>query len=130
MSAPSIIMPLRSLLTMIAAMAVLVAGIGLSGEIATRLGLPAGGEFRLAWDLGGIVMPAWLAFVIAARLAPFAPRRHVSALLSMLMAAALWIVWRMGTDYPGWFNAGLLLSLPAAAWLVLRRLDTVGKRGA
>lgn len=37
MSAPSIIMPLRSLLTMIAAMAVLVAGIGLSGEIATRL---------------------------------------------------------------------------------------------
>lgn len=121
MSASPVITLLRSLLAMIAALAVLVAGIWLSGEIASWLGLPAGGEARLAWDLGGTVIPATFAFVAAARLAPGAPRWHVLALLVLLMAAATWGVWMMGADYPFWFGAGLLLALPLTAWLATRR---------
>jgi hypothetical protein len=48
MSAPCVALLLRSLLAIITAVAVLVAGIWLSGEIAAWLGLSTGGETRLA----------------------------------------------------------------------------------
>lgn len=121
MPAPRVAQLLRSLLAIITAVAVLVAGIWLSGEIAAWLGLSTGGETRLAWDLGGTVVPALLAFMVAARLAPGAPRRHVLALLLPLMAVLGWSVWTMGADYPLWFSAGLLVMLPlAACWVALR----------
>jgi hypothetical protein len=102
----------RSLLALTGAVAVLVAGTIASGELASALRLPAGGDGRLAWDLSGVILAGTLAFWVAARAAPTAPRGHARALLAAMAAVALWAVLALGADHPLWFRAGLLLSLP------------------
>lgn len=103
---------MRSLLALASAGAVLVAGIIASDELAALLRLPAGGDGRLAWDLSGVILAGTLGFWVAARAAPTAPRSHARALLVAMAALALWAVFETGADYPPWFRAGLLLSLP------------------
>ena len=73
--------------------------------------------FRLAWDLLGVVLPGMLAFATLAGLAPRAPRAHVVAGFVMLVAVAVWAVTVLGCDFPAWFQAALLLSLPLQAWV-------------
>jgi hypothetical protein len=102
----------RSLLALGAAGAVLVAGTIASGELAALLRLPSGGDGRLAWDLSGVILAGTLAFWVATRAAPTAPRGHARVLLVAMAALALWAVLELGADHPLWFRAGLLLSLP------------------
>ncbi len=117
---------LRSLLAMVTALAVLVAGVWLSGEAAAWMDLPKGGDARLAWDLAGVTVAGIAAFATAARLAPCAAGGHALALFLLLALAASWGVVTMGGDFPLWFRAGVLLSLPlqgVAGWYVFRWLS-------
>lgn len=108
---------LRSLLAGLAAAATLVLATWASGELAAALGLPAGGQVRLGWDLSGVIFAGTLAFAVLARLAPAATRAHVIVGLVLLIIALAWAVARLGGDFPAWFIATLLLSVPGQAWL-------------
>ncbi len=54
---------------------------------------------------------------------------HALAFFVMLLAAAVWGVVRMGGDYPGWFCAGLVLTLPLQGWVGMK-LALLGRRGS
>ncbi|MBW8369032.1 MAG: hypothetical protein K0M70_14385 [Arenimonas sp.] len=95
----------------------------LGGTLAAALRLPAGGNPRLAWDMGWLLASVFAATWLPARLSPLWPRRVAVGLASVLMAAAVWAVWTMGEDFPPWFRAALLVGLPttAAAAIVASR---------
>ena len=84
---------------------------------AHALGLPPGGEARLAWDLAWTLAAGLAAVWTCARIAPGAPRRHAALLGAAMMAIATWAVIELGGDFPGWFGAGLLIGTPLAVWL-------------
>ncbi|WP_226467495.1 hypothetical protein [Luteimonas panaciterrae] len=120
---------LRSLLAIALALAAVVVINLLGGELADWFGLPPGGDGRLAWDLGWVIASGTAAIWVAARAAPRAPRGHALAFFVMLLAAAVWGVVRMGGDYPGWFCAGLVLTLPLQGWVGMK-LALLGRRGS
>ncbi|MDN5780462.1 MAG: hypothetical protein L0H23_00325 [Luteimonas sp.] len=111
---------LRSVLAMALAWAAFclanVAGSGL----ATLAGFPSGGGRRLAWDLAWVIVAGALAAWVVAMLAPRAPRLHVLALFAMLLAIAVYAVVQLGGDWPWWFSAGVVATLPLQAWLGAR----------
>lgn len=111
---------LRSPLTIaLAAVAVLLVN-QVGGWLAEWLGLPPGGDGRLAWDLGWVIASGTAAIWVTARTAPCAPRGHALVSLVLLSAAAVWAVFEMGADFPWWFCAGLVLALPLEGWLGTR----------
>jgi hypothetical protein len=115
---------LRSLLAMGSALAVLPLVNLAGGALADSTGFPAGGEARLAWDLGWVFIAGSLAAWVVATLAPRAARAHAAVLFAlMLVIDVLAVVW-VGDDWPHWFNAGVLIALPLqvglGAWWALR----------
>jgi hypothetical protein len=121
-SASGLVPALRSLLAMALAWAMFcLANIAGSG-LATLAGFPSGGGGRLAWDLAWVIVAGVLAAAVAAALAPRAPRVHVLALFAMLLAIAVLAVARLGGDWPWWFSAGIVATLPLQAWLGARRV--------
>lgn len=118
---------LRSLLAIALALAAVVAINQLGGELADWLGLPPGGDGRLAWDLGWVIASGTAAIWVVTRAAPCAPRGHALAFFVMLLATVVWGVVRMGGDYPGWFCAGLVLTLPLQGWVGMK-LALLGRR--
>lgn len=115
-----LVLALRSLLAMVlAAVAFCVANLA-GSELAMLAGFPGGGERRLAWDLGWVIVAGVLAAWVVAVLAPRAPRAHVLVLFAMLLAIAVFAVLRLGGDWPWWFSAGAVATLPLQAWLGAR----------
>ncbi|MGI8560774.1 MAG: hypothetical protein ACR2J7_04930 [Luteimonas sp.] len=112
-----LLLALRSLLAMALALVVVVAVNRAGGGLAGLAGFPRGGEARLAWDLGWVCVAGVLATWAAVRLAPVAPRMHAVALFAVFLAVAVAAVMRLGDDWPRWFSAGALLSLPLQVWL-------------
>jgi hypothetical protein len=108
---------LHSLLAMALALVVVVAVNQVGGVMAGLMGLPAGGEGRLAWDLGWVCAAGVLATWAAVRLAPAAPRAHAVVLFVIFLVVDVLAVVRLGDEWPRWFSAGALLSLPLQVWL-------------
>ncbi len=92
----------------------------LGAVLAAMPGLHAGGSLRLGWDLGWFLLACGIAAWGVARWSPRAPRRHVTVLLGLLLLAWAYAVWQAGTDWPRWFNAGLLAGMPVAVVLGMR----------
>lgn len=111
---------LGSLLAMSAAVFALVAINLLGGTLAAWLGFPPGGTGRLTWDLAWAIASGTAAIAIATYCAPAAPRRHALVCFAALSIAAVYAVMQLGDDFPPWFCAGLLLSLPLQGWLAAR----------
>lgn len=111
---------LRSLLAIALALAAVVVINQLGGELAEWIGLPPGGDGRLAWDLGWVIASGTAAIWVTARVAPCAPRGHAGVSFVLLLAATVWAVFEMGADFPWWFCAGLALALPLEGWLGLK----------
>jgi hypothetical protein len=111
---------LHSLLAMAAAAAVLVLVNLAGGEVARWLGLAPGGNARLGWDLAWTIAGGIAAIATAARCAAAAARGHALACLGLLGLATVYAVVQLGGDFPRWFNAGLVLSLPLQGWLGMR----------
>lgn len=113
----TLLLVLRSLLAIaLALVVVVVVNLG-GGVVAGWFGFAAGGEGRLAWDLGWFVLAGVLASWTAVRLAPAAPRAHVATLFAILAVVGVLAVIELGADWPTWFSAGALLTLPLQAWL-------------
>ena len=108
---------LRSLLAIALALVVVVAVNQAGGVVAGRIGLAAGGDGRLAWDLGWVFLAGVLATWAAVRLAPSAPRAHAVGLFAIFLAVDVLAVVELGADWPLWFSAGALLTLPLQVWL-------------
>ncbi|MEH6415985.1 hypothetical protein [Pseudomonas sp. CGJS7] len=115
---------LHSLSAMIAAAVVVVLTNEAGGRLAAGLGMPPGGDLRLAWDLAWAVAGGLLAIAVATRCAPVAPRAHGAVCGGLIAALAVYAVVELGGDFPLWFRAMALLSLPLQVWLGLR----IGKR--
>jgi hypothetical protein len=115
---------LRSLLAMGSGLAVLPIVNLAGGAVADVAGFPAGGEARLAWDLGWFFIAGALAAWVVARLAPRAARAHAAAFFILMLTGGVLGVVRLGEDWPRWFSAGILVCLPLqvglGAWLALR----------
>lgn len=107
----------RSLFSLGAAVAVFGLLLQIGDASAHALGLPPGGDARLAWDLAWTLAAGLAAVWTCARIAPGAPRRHAALLGAAMMAIATWAVIELGGDFPGWFGAGLLIGTPLAVWL-------------
>ena len=111
---------LRSLLAIALAAVAVVLVNQAGGWLAEWLGLPPGGNGRLAWDLGWVIASGTAGIWVTARTAPCAPRGHALVSFVLLLAAAVWAVLEMGADFPWWFCAGLVLALPLEGWLGTR----------
>lgn len=111
---------LGSLLTMSAAVVALVSVNLIGGTLASWLGFPPGGTGRLAWDLAWAIAGGTAAIATATYCAPAAPRRHALVCFAALSIAAVYAVAQLGGDFPPWFCAGLLLSLPLQGWLGMK----------
>ncbi|AKC87103.1 hypothetical protein [Pseudoxanthomonas suwonensis] len=110
----------RSLLAVLLAFAAVFAVNLLGSWLAAWLVLPAGGSPRLAWDLLWVVLSGIAGAWVAVRSAPCTPRGHALAFLLLMLAMDTAAVVRMGADFPLWFSAGLLLTLPLQVWLGMR----------
>ncbi|KRB08634.1 hypothetical protein [Lysobacter sp. Root690] len=111
---------LGSLLAMSAAVVALVSVNLIGGTLASWLGFPPGGTGRLAWDLAWAIAGGTAAIATATYCAPAAPRRHALVCFAALSIAAVYAVAQLGGDFPSWFCAGLLLSLPLQGWLGMK----------
>jgi hypothetical protein len=93
----------------------------LGGVLAGALSLPSGGTARLAWDLGWLLLSAFLTVWLPARWSPLWPRGLAVGLAGLFIGAAAWAAWNMGSDFPTWFVAAVLVGVPivagAAAWM-------------
>jgi hypothetical protein len=108
---------LRSSLAMALACVIVVAVNQGGGELAGLLGFPHGGDRRLAWDLGWVVVAGVLATWVLVKLAARAPRIHALVFFAAMLCVAVWGVMQLGDDWPRWFSAGILLGLPFEVWL-------------
>ncbi|MGH8025517.1 MAG: hypothetical protein ACREO0_02215 [Pseudoxanthomonas sp.] len=108
---------LRSLLAVGLALAVLPLVNLAGGALADLTGLLKGGESRLAWDLGWVFISGSLAAWVVTRLAPRAAPAHAAAFFALMLAVGVLAVARLGGDWPPWFSAGILLTLPLQVWL-------------
>lgn len=111
---------LRSLLALVLAVATMVLANHAGGAFADLTGFPQGNASRLAWDLGCFFVAGAVATGVCAGLAPRAPRAHALVFIALLLVVIVLGVARLGSDWPRWFSAGLLLGLPLQAWLGLR----------
>jgi hypothetical protein len=111
---------LRALLAVLAGFAAMFA-VNLAGSgLATASGFPAGGPSRLGWDLLWVVLSGIAGAWVVVRLAPCAPRRHALAFFLLVLMMDGYAVAELGADFPPWFSAGLLLTLPLQIWLGMR----------
>ncbi|KFN48113.1 hypothetical protein N787_06645 [Arenimonas metalli CF5-1] len=97
----------------------------LGGALADVMRLPAGGTLRLAWDLGWLLLSAFVAVWLPARGSPLWPRALALALAGLWIAAAVWAAWNLESDFPTWFVAAVLIGVPIAASAAV----AVGARG-
>lgn len=111
---------LGSLLAMSAAVVALVSVNLIGGTLASWLGFPPGGTGRLAWDMAWAIAGGTAAIATATYCAPAAPRRHALVCFAALSIAAVYAVAQLGGDFPPWFCAGLLLSVPLQGWLGMK----------
>lgn len=115
---------LRSLLAIAAGLAVLPLVNLAGGALADLTGFPAAGEGRLAWDLGWVFVAGSLGAWTVARLAPRAVHAHAAAFFALMLAVSVLAVARLGEDWPRWFSAGVLMTLPLQVglgmWWALR----------
>jgi hypothetical protein len=111
---------LRALLAVLAGLAAMSA-IHLAGSgLATASGFPAGGPSRLGWDLLWVVLSGIAGAWVVVWLAPCAPRRHALGFFLLVLLMDGYAVAELGADFPLWFSAGLLLTLPVQVWLGMR----------
>jgi len=123
---------LRTLLAFASAFVAIYA-VNLAGSVLAGLsGLAGGGGPRLAWDLLWVFLAGVAATWSLVTLAPVAPRIHAAVFFVLTLAVDGWAVVEMGRDWPAWFGAGILLTLPLqvwlGAWLALRRRRAVSAR--
>lgn len=110
---------LHALATVLAGVACVPALNLLGGELASALALPRGGNPRLAWDLGWLLLSVFAAVWLPARWSPLWPRGLALGLSAVLVGGIAWAAWTMGADFPRWFVAALLVGTPTAAGLAL-----------
>lgn len=114
------LLALRSLLTMVVAFAMVCLVNMAGGELADWTGFPPAGEARLVWDLGWVFIAGVLATRVLVKLAPRAPRAHALAFFFFWLLLGVVAVARLGSDWPRWFSAGILLTAPLQVWLGFR----------
>jgi hypothetical protein len=94
---------------------------GVGGALASVMRLPSGGTARLAWDLGWLLLSAFMTAWLPARWSPLWPRGLAICLAGLWIGAAAWAAWNMGSDFPTWFVAAVLVGVPvvvgAATWM-------------
>lgn len=100
-----------SVLCVVVALFVLGMVSGAGGWVAPWVGLGRG-EGRLAWDLGWTILGGFAACAFASRYAPTWPWLHGGIVWAMIVGASAFAAWDLGNDFPFWFVAGLLASLP------------------
>ena len=103
-----------SVLSVVVALFVLGMVSGAGGWIAPWLGL-GDGQLRLAWDLAWTILGGVAATAFAARYAPAWPYLHGGGVWVLIAAASAYAAWDLGNDFPFWFVATLLVSLPVQA---------------
>lgn len=103
-----------SVLSVVVALFVLGMVSGAGGWIAPWLGL-GDGQLRLAWDLAWTILGGVAATAFAARYAPAWPYLHGGVVWVLIAAASAYAAWDLGNDFPFWFVATLLVSLPVQA---------------
>jgi hypothetical protein len=108
---------LRSLLAIALAFSVLSLANLAGGALADMTKFPDAGEGRLAWDLGWVFIAGVLAAWTVAKLAPRAPRLHAAVFFVLMLVISMVAVAQLGGDWPRWFSAGILLTLPLQVWL-------------
>lgn len=113
----TLFLALRSLLAIVLALAVVVLVNQGGGALADLAQFPKPGEGRLAWDLFVVFAAGTVGAWVAVRLAPGAPRRHAFSFFALSLAIIVFAVMKLGADWPWWFSAGILLSLPLQVWL-------------
>jgi len=111
------VLAMRSLLAMALGFVVVVLVNQGGGELADLAGFPWGGERRLAWDLAWVFIAGVLAAWVVTRLAPGASRAHAAVFFMLMLVVAAVAVMQLGGDWPRWFSAGILLTLPLQMWL-------------
>jgi hypothetical protein len=113
----SLLFALRSLLAIVLAFVVVALVNQGGGALADLVRFPKPGEGRLAWDLLVAFSAGTLGAWVAVRLAPRAPRGHAFSFFALSLAIVVFAVMKLGADWPWWFSAGILLSLPLQVWL-------------
>lgn len=103
----------RSLLAVVAAAATVIALNLLGSFLGQGLGLPSGGDPRLAWDLLWLLLAMAAGAAQAGWLAPAAARIHALVLLALVELVAVSGVVQMGSDWPLWFSSIAVLAPPA-----------------
>lgn len=106
---------LKTLLIVAAALACVPVLNPLGGALAAQLRLPSGGTARLSWDLGWLLLSAFATVWLPARWSPLWPRGLAVCLAGLLIAAAAWAAWNLGSEFPRWFVAGVLVGVPMVA---------------
>jgi hypothetical protein len=97
---------------------VAIPAVSLSGAwLSEAAGLPRGGMLRLAVDLGWVAVAASVGAFAGVRTAAIAKCAHACAIFALYLSVAAYAVITMGNDFPRWFTAGLLASLPPQVWL-------------
>lgn len=112
-----------SLLCVVVALFVLGMISGAASWTAPWVGLGEGGQVRLGWDLVWTLLGGVAATAFAARYAPNAAYVHGGVVWAVIAAASVYAAWDLGSDFPFWFVAVLLASLPLQAmgiWLGAR----------
>jgi len=87
------------------------------GELASRLGLPRGGDARLAYDLVWVFLAGLVGSVLMVGVAAVAKTAHAWALFALYLALDLYVTVMAWDDFPRWFTLACLLTLPAQVWL-------------
>ncbi|WP_312316387.1 hypothetical protein [Stenotrophomonas sp.] len=100
-----------SVLCVVVALFVLGMVSGAGGWVAPWVGVGQG-PGRLGWDLGWTIVGGFAACAFASRYAPTWPWLHGGIVWAMIVGASAFAAWDLGNDFPFWFVAVLLGSLP------------------
>ncbi|OBU65383.1 hypothetical protein A9K58_15010 [Stenotrophomonas maltophilia] len=95
-----------------------------AGWLPPLLGLATRGGAQLGWDLAFSVLGGIAGISFATYYAPCWPRSHGFSIWSLIALGCGYAMWTAGADFPFWFLASLLASLPVqllAGWWFGRR---------
>lgn len=108
-------------LVVVAALASVPVINGVGSALASVMRLSSGGTARLVWDLGWLLLSAFVTVWLPARSSPLWPRGLAVGLAGLWIGAAAWAAWNMGSDFPAWFVGAVLIGVPVvagtAAWM-------------
>ena len=112
-----LIIVLRSVLALVLAIVAIPVVNSAGGELASVLGLPRGGDARLAYDLLWVFLAGLVGSALMVGVAAVAKTAHAWAIFALYLALDAYVTVMAWDDFPRWFTLACLLTLPLQVWL-------------